>query len=117
MRKKEIWLYGNFHMGRSGKNASGTKKLSKINGTFFFSVNFKPKQIFFKDTILSLHVLKLFCICAMESGGSVQFWYDAGVILMKYMAGGTSAQPAPHRARPAAWHPPLALQPAQPVVA
>jgi hypothetical protein len=53
----------------------------------------------------------------MESGGSVQFWYDAGVILMKYMADGTSAQRATHRDRPAAWHLPLALQPAQPVVA
>ena len=33
MRKKEIWLYGNFHMGRSGENASGTKKMSKMYGT------------------------------------------------------------------------------------
>jgi hypothetical protein len=84
---------------------------------FFFLVNFKPEQIFFKDTNLSLHVLELFCIGAMESGGTAQFWYDAGVILMNCMTGGTSVERAPHRARSAVWHPPLALQPVQPVVA
>ena len=52
----------------------------------------------------------------MESGGTVQFWYDVGVMLMMHMTGGNSSERVSHRARPAPWHPPLTLPPAQDAV-
>ena len=45
---------------------------------------------FFKDTFLFLHVPKLFGTAGMESGASVEFWYDAVVFLMKHRVGGTA---------------------------